>query len=122
MNKGRSKGVLILKKATILFFLLFLFACSGHSADQTTESIDMDQADFQSAEDSAVEESVERQNLTVNNTETNHNDQMIIYTGFIEVLVDDYGYATTNITQKVGELNGFVVQSTQYQHGENDNK
>lgn len=116
-----------------LALLLSLIACQNSSQDEADEAIgrgniEQSQADsvaedadrFQSSTDYEGEGEFVSENSS--DIAPTSNEQMIIYTGFIDILVNHYDEVIVDLINKVNELNGFVVQSTEYQHHDNDNK
>ncbi|MGM8214802.1 DUF4349 domain-containing protein [Bacillaceae bacterium W0354] len=108
----------------VLLFLLLTAACSNSSSDENYDMAMNDSAneksDFKSSENQSNNHH-ESNELEINLDDTKNN-QMIIYTGNIDILVNDYTTATNDILDKVQQMNGFIVQSSEYQHGENENK
>lgn len=121
-----------MKKYLIVFTIcltIILTACSNNytsdkavhvAEDREMQSLENEASDFQSSDGDGAEEA--DKTSTNRSTVETTNNQMIIYTGFIEIEVSDYNKTVTNIINKVNELNGFIVKSNEYQHRVDENR
>ncbi|WP_416151104.1 DUF4349 domain-containing protein [Salipaludibacillus sp. HK11] len=110
----------------ILFFIGFLSACSSNNESDSDASYDVATNDsengFVEAEDEQassgevanVEEGEQSEDLQ-------SSERMVIYNGDISIEVNDFNDARIHIQDEVDQLGGFVVESSVYQQGsEND--
>ncbi|WP_280769146.1 DUF4349 domain-containing protein [Salipaludibacillus daqingensis] len=109
----------------LLLFVFFLPACSNNEANHD-EASDYDMATDNSDDGFVVTEEEEtisdepEEASDIERMETKSNEQMVIYNGYISIEVNDFNDAQHHIQDEVEKINGFVVESTVYQRGEDE--
>ncbi|MGJ9383914.1 DUF4349 domain-containing protein [Salipaludibacillus sp. CF4.18] len=124
-----------LRKSLFIFSLLLLFlsACSNEgsetsaneAADSESQNVGLDNFDDNSSVSMEESETGTQDQDTdrVLNTETSQNfDQMIIYTGELSIIVDNYTDTQSLIEEEIAQYGGFIAETSVYQHGENESQ
>lgn len=128
-------------KMTVLIaatFLLMLSACSQndeqHTAEYEMEDVShsestTEQADFGAVEEAEVtddsgsgEDGERRNNTDSDIQEYEDTERMVIYNGHLSIEVNEYDQTQEMIQEKVNQLGGYVVESSIYQGGSNENR
>lgn len=118
MNKYKLVTLVILSLG------LFLAACSGGSSESSENA--KTSMDMAASEEAPAEAKTEQNRLADGNNkganDTNRDSQqsrMVIYHADLHLEVKDYKSVHSKIELLVNEMNGYIVESNVYNHGEN---
>ncbi len=134
INLKHIRGPIMKKWVMLISFISFtlmigLYACSNDESGESSAN----QTDFEMAEDSdhgkegftetETEEqaSVERDEPD-DGSDFEESEQMIIYTGHLEVEVNDFQNMTDRIKQELSKIDGYVVESSEHAKGDDEQK
>lgn len=129
MQKNKLTTITMLS-LLILLFVTFLSACSSNENAEQNNAGNYDMATDDS-ESGFVESGTDGEQATTDfsadeakrsEEQSNENEQMVIYNGNISIEVNDFNDAQSFIQDEVDSLGGFVVESSVYQQGENNQK
>ncbi|MBE4908904.1 DUF4349 domain-containing protein [Bacillus luteolus] len=119
MNKYKLVITLV-----ILSFGLILAACSGGASESTENS--KTSMDMATSEEAPAEAKMEQNRLAdgknkgvTDSNKSNQQSRMVIYHADLQLEVKDYKSVHSKIELLVNEMNGYIVESNVYNHGEN---
>lgn len=113
-----------------LFLLIGLYACSNDAGTEGSE----DQADYEMAEEKegfaqannsqsreqSTEESADEEVATDEDANLGESQQMVIYTGHLDVRVNSFDNMTERVKEQLNEMNGYIVESSEHTRGEDE--
>lgn len=126
MLKNKLISIVLLPILAIIIVAI-LSACSGNnseSAENSAGDYDMAANDSDNGFVEADQEQVnsESSEAELERSEGQSDEQMVIYNGNISIEVNDFNDAQKIIQDEVDRIGGFVVESSVYQQGQNNQK
>ncbi|TFB13162.1 DUF4349 domain-containing protein [Filobacillus milosensis] len=116
----------------VLLLLVGLYACSN-----SDPAMDEGSSSGNAAEDNADDGGFEQQKESTTESGSGNADdaeyegeqsegsktskRMMIRTGYIDIEVSDYSRTVDRINEEIKKVNGYIVNSSQYNHGEDEN-